>query len=231
MFWLMSSCPKTAKALPRPAARGRVSGARRRNSGLQSTGFHQCLGLLKKHNPKIPPANPISTSIYASKGTSISASKYTTIRATTSRGTGRDRISRSLFGPTKPCSSPRPREQKPGRRAGRQRMAATAATAQRRGATRSRPFACEHGERPGRPSTCRENGRNEGCLQAKMPPLTKHYHRQNGRYISSPQKGQAQLTGQFGQNTKLTAFPFNYHLSIMIRRHVGLRLWCWNCEH
>jgi hypothetical protein len=37
--------------------------------------------------------------------------------------------SRSLFGPAKPCSSPRPCNQNPGMRAGRQRMAAPAATA------------------------------------------------------------------------------------------------------
>jgi hypothetical protein len=43
------------------AARGRLSGARRRNSVLQSTGFHKCLGLLKKHTPKTPPARPISS--------------------------------------------------------------------------------------------------------------------------------------------------------------------------
>jgi len=43
--------------------------------------FHQCLGLLKKHTPKIPPARPISTSIYASKSTSISTSIYTIICA------------------------------------------------------------------------------------------------------------------------------------------------------
>jgi hypothetical protein len=58
----------------------------------------------------------------------------------------RDR--RSLFGPAKPRSSPRPWNQNPGRRAGRQRMDATAATAKRRGATHSRPFAGKHGERP-----------------------------------------------------------------------------------
>ncbi len=81
-----------------------------------------------------------STSICTSKSTSICTSKYASIRATISSATGWDRISRSLFGPAKPCSSPRPCEQKPGRRAGRQRMAATAATAQRRGATRSRPL-------------------------------------------------------------------------------------------
>jgi hypothetical protein len=47
---------------------------------------------------------------------------------------------RSLFGPAKPCSSSRPWDQNPGMRAGRQRMAATAATAKRRGATHSRPL-------------------------------------------------------------------------------------------
>jgi len=84
MFWPMSFCPKTANALTRPGARGRVSGARRRNPVLQSTGFHQCLGLLKKHTPKTPPARPVSTSIYASKSTSI----YTTICATILQITG-----------------------------------------------------------------------------------------------------------------------------------------------
>ncbi len=78
MLWPMSFCPKTANVFTRPGAHGRLTGARRRNSGLQSTGFHQCLGLLKKHTSKIPPARPISTSICASKSTSI----YTTIRAT-----------------------------------------------------------------------------------------------------------------------------------------------------
>jgi len=74
----MSSSLKKANALTRPGAHGRLSDAHRRNSVLQSTGFHQCLGLLKKRSSKTPPAKPISTSICASKSTSI----YTTIRAT-----------------------------------------------------------------------------------------------------------------------------------------------------
>jgi hypothetical protein len=53
---------------------------------------------------------------------------------------------RSLFGPVKPRSSSRPWHQNPGMRAGRQRMAASAATAKRRGAARSPKG--EHGERP-----------------------------------------------------------------------------------
>jgi hypothetical protein len=90
MFWLMSSSPKTANVLSRPGVLGRLSDAHRRNSVLQSTGFHQCLGLLKKHRSETPPAGPISTSIYASKSASISASKYTTLCATTSRNTEAD---------------------------------------------------------------------------------------------------------------------------------------------
>ncbi len=43
--------------------------------------FHQCLGLLKKHPKKTPPTGPVSTSIYASKSTSISTSIYTIICA------------------------------------------------------------------------------------------------------------------------------------------------------
>ncbi len=82
MFWLMSFCPKTANVFTRPGAHGRLTGARRRNSGLQSTGFHQCLGLLKKHTSKTPPAKPISTSIYASKSASIYTSKNTTMSRT-----------------------------------------------------------------------------------------------------------------------------------------------------
>ncbi len=131
MVWLMSSAPKTANALTRPAAlhaplpaapimksmphitcrlcflsRGqkhqgcigaydksapsllrRSSGVRpavvRRSSagslalgaeiGAAQHRFHQCLGLLKKHAPKTPPARPISTSIYASKSATICA--------------------------------------------------------------------------------------------------------------------------------------------------------------
>ncbi len=83
MFWLMSSSPKTANVLSRPGVLGRLSDAHRRNSVLQSTGFHQCLGLLKKYTQKIPPARPGSTSICASKSTSIYTSKNASICATT----------------------------------------------------------------------------------------------------------------------------------------------------
>jgi hypothetical protein len=76
--------------LSRPGVLGRLSDAHRRNSVLQSTGFHQCLGLLKKHRSETPPAGPISTSIYASKSASICTSIYTTICATTSHSSETD---------------------------------------------------------------------------------------------------------------------------------------------
>lgn len=50
--------------------------------------FHQCLGLLKKHPSKTPPAEPVSSTICTSKSATKSTSIYTTICATTSRITG-----------------------------------------------------------------------------------------------------------------------------------------------
>jgi hypothetical protein len=63
----MSSAPKTAKALTRRGALAGGSLASGAEIGAAQHRFHQCLGLLKKHPSKGPPARPISTSIYAIK--------------------------------------------------------------------------------------------------------------------------------------------------------------------
>jgi hypothetical protein len=99
----MSSSPKTANVLSRPGVLGRLSDAHRRNSVLQSTGFHQCLGLLKKHPSKTPLARPGSTSICASKSTSI----YPTICATTSAEGMFPSSVEEAVSPPRPHSEPR----------------------------------------------------------------------------------------------------------------------------
>jgi len=76
----MSSAPKTANVLTRPGTLAGDSPASGAEIGAAQHRFHQCLGLLKKHTPKMPPNQPGGTSICASKSATISA----TIRATIS---------------------------------------------------------------------------------------------------------------------------------------------------
>ncbi len=73
---------KSAPSLLRRSSGVRPAVVRRSSGGSLALGaeiraaqhrFHQCLGLLKKHPSKTPPARPISTSICASKNTTICA--------------------------------------------------------------------------------------------------------------------------------------------------------------
>jgi len=90
---------KSAPSLLRRSSGVRPAIVRRSSGGSLALGaeigaaqhrFHQCLGLLKKHPSKIPPARPISTSIYASQNATKSTSIYTTICATISRSAETD---------------------------------------------------------------------------------------------------------------------------------------------
>ncbi len=82
---------KSAPSLLRRSSGVRPAVVRRSSAGSLALGaeigaaqhrFHQCLGLLKKHTSKTPPARPISTSICASKSATKSTSIYATICAT-----------------------------------------------------------------------------------------------------------------------------------------------------